>query len=362
MLVRAGCEVTGIDVSATMIDLARSQVPGAHFEQRDVRAFTAPAGSFDAICAFFPLLQMPRADLDTTLERIGGWLAPGGFFVMCTTVEPDASREQTMRDGFPDITVLSGKAEQLPFPDDSFDAVVATWVLHYTDDPAAAAAEMARVLDIKHPAAKVVIVQGTPDNQVVDFLNRASVPLAGEQPDHQGLLLTIAARELAAAGLEDISFHRVGVRLRFDEANPVDRAQAAAAVLADFWYTGHLANEQMRQALLSQLTQHFGDTHTVGDDAVMLIATPRRPHPASAPIADVSETAAVPAVSVPAPLAFSLGIHYCPAAAYSRTLAELMITALTSRLPGLRLDGADDDDWTRSDLELHGLHRLFTTW
>lgn len=39
-----------------------------------------------------------------------------------------------------------------------------------------------------------------------------------------------------------------------------------------------------------------------------------------------------------------------------------MVTALTSRLPGLRLDEADDDDRTRSDLELHGPRRLFTTW
>lgn len=83
-LVDAGFEVTGIDVSATMVDLARQQVPGARFELQDVRSFDAPQGALDAVCAFFPLLQMPRADLDATLERIFGWLAPGGYFVMCT--------------------------------------------------------------------------------------------------------------------------------------------------------------------------------------------------------------------------------------------------------------------------------------
>lgn len=84
VLVRAGCEVTGIDVSSTMVDLARSQVPGARFEQCDVREFAPPAGSFDAVCAFFPLLLMSRADIDAALAAFASWLAPGGLFVMAT--------------------------------------------------------------------------------------------------------------------------------------------------------------------------------------------------------------------------------------------------------------------------------------
>ncbi|MER5932038.1 methyltransferase domain-containing protein [Streptomyces sp. NPDC002054] len=83
-LVRAGHEVTGIDVSAAMVELARSQVPGARFEQGDVRDYRAPAGGFDAVCAFFPLLVMSRDEVGAALERISGWLAPGGYFVMAT--------------------------------------------------------------------------------------------------------------------------------------------------------------------------------------------------------------------------------------------------------------------------------------
>ncbi|MFJ3921896.1 class I SAM-dependent methyltransferase [Streptomyces sp. NPDC090022] len=83
-LVEAGCAVTGIDVSPTMVELARERVPGARFELADVRTYSAPQGGFDAVCAFFPLLVMSRAEVESALERIAGWLAPGGYFVMAT--------------------------------------------------------------------------------------------------------------------------------------------------------------------------------------------------------------------------------------------------------------------------------------
>jgi SAM-dependent methyltransferase len=83
-LVRAGFEVTGIDVSGTMVALAREQVPGARFERCDVREFEPPAGGFDAVCAFFPLLMMSRSDASGALRRMADWLAPGGFLVSAT--------------------------------------------------------------------------------------------------------------------------------------------------------------------------------------------------------------------------------------------------------------------------------------
>ncbi|MCY0922134.1 methyltransferase domain-containing protein [Streptomyces sp. H27-G5] len=83
-LARAGCAVTGIDVSAEMVGLARARVPSARFEQADVRSYTAPEGGFDAVCAFFPLLVMDRQDVVASLERMLSWVAPGGYFVMAT--------------------------------------------------------------------------------------------------------------------------------------------------------------------------------------------------------------------------------------------------------------------------------------
>ncbi|MFJ9812608.1 class I SAM-dependent methyltransferase [Streptomyces sp. NPDC101158] len=84
LLARAGHEVTGIDVSATMVELARQQVPGARFEQCDVRDFTPPEGGYDAVCAFFPLLMMSRAEASAALLRMASWLAPGGYLASAT--------------------------------------------------------------------------------------------------------------------------------------------------------------------------------------------------------------------------------------------------------------------------------------
>ncbi|HVA73208.1 MAG TPA: class I SAM-dependent methyltransferase [Acidimicrobiales bacterium] len=44
------------------------------------------------------------------------------------------------------ISLLIGRGEQLPFPDECFDAVTFTYLLRYVDDPAAAVGELARVL------------------------------------------------------------------------------------------------------------------------------------------------------------------------------------------------------------------------
>jgi SAM-dependent methyltransferase len=45
----------------------------------------------------------------------------------------------------PGAELKQGKAEALPWPDDSFDAAIAQLVIHFMDDPAAGVSEMARV-------------------------------------------------------------------------------------------------------------------------------------------------------------------------------------------------------------------------
>jgi demethylmenaquinone methyltransferase/2-methoxy-6-polyprenyl-1,4-benzoquinol methylase len=44
------------------------------------------------------------------------------------------------------IRLVGGRAERLPFLDETFDAVTFTYLLRYVDDPAATVAELARVL------------------------------------------------------------------------------------------------------------------------------------------------------------------------------------------------------------------------
>jgi len=44
------------------------------------------------------------------------------------------------------IQLVAGRAEQLPFPDDTFDALTFTYLLRYVDDPQATLNELARVV------------------------------------------------------------------------------------------------------------------------------------------------------------------------------------------------------------------------
>jgi len=84
LLAAAGHEVTGYDVSPHMVEIARAQVPGARFEVADLRTLAFPAGSWDAVVAFFSLLQVPRAEIDAALVRFAEWLKPGGIFLFAT--------------------------------------------------------------------------------------------------------------------------------------------------------------------------------------------------------------------------------------------------------------------------------------
>lgn len=60
-------------------------------------------------------------------------------------IDPSASFVAAMRTRFPGINVQTGVAEQLPFPDDNFDAALAQLVVHFMTDPVSGLTEMARV-------------------------------------------------------------------------------------------------------------------------------------------------------------------------------------------------------------------------
>jgi demethylmenaquinone methyltransferase/2-methoxy-6-polyprenyl-1,4-benzoquinol methylase len=53
------------------------------------------------------------------------------------------------------IDLLAGRAEQLPFPDATFDALTFTYLLRYVSDPAATVAELVRVVKPGGPIASL---------------------------------------------------------------------------------------------------------------------------------------------------------------------------------------------------------------
>lgn len=83
-LVAAGHEVLGVDVSPVMVDLASRQVPGAVFRCADIRVMPLEEGVFDAVCVYFSLLQMSRAEQTALLRRLVAALRPGGHLALGT--------------------------------------------------------------------------------------------------------------------------------------------------------------------------------------------------------------------------------------------------------------------------------------
>jgi ubiquinone/menaquinone biosynthesis C-methylase UbiE len=61
-LVRAGFKVTGVDVSSSMLALARVHVQEASFVKMDMRQLEFAADCFDGICAFYSLFHVPREE------------------------------------------------------------------------------------------------------------------------------------------------------------------------------------------------------------------------------------------------------------------------------------------------------------
>jgi SAM-dependent methyltransferase len=67
-----------------LVEIARSQVPAARFELGDMRELSFADGTWDAITAFFSMLQLPRPEQEIMIGRLAAWLKPGGLLVFAT--------------------------------------------------------------------------------------------------------------------------------------------------------------------------------------------------------------------------------------------------------------------------------------
>ena len=80
-LAAAGYQVTGLDLSARSIEVARRELPSARFVVGDMATADFPAGSFDLVTAFYSIIHLPREEHAEVLRRVAQWLRPGGGFV-----------------------------------------------------------------------------------------------------------------------------------------------------------------------------------------------------------------------------------------------------------------------------------------
>jgi SAM-dependent methyltransferase len=73
--------VTGVDLSPVQVERARALVPDARFVCADMTAVEFEPRSFDAVVAFFSIINVPVDEQADLFRRIAGWLEPGGWFL-----------------------------------------------------------------------------------------------------------------------------------------------------------------------------------------------------------------------------------------------------------------------------------------
>jgi SAM-dependent methyltransferase len=80
-LATRGFAVTGLDLSDVQVERARALVPAARFVCADMSTVDFAPGSFDAVVAFYSIINLPVSDQPAMFLRIAGWLAPGGWLL-----------------------------------------------------------------------------------------------------------------------------------------------------------------------------------------------------------------------------------------------------------------------------------------
>ena len=103
-------EVTGIDLSPVQVERARALVPGARFEVADMATAEFAGGAFDAIAAFYSIINVPRAEHPGLLGRFAGWLAPGGWLLAVVGRDPWTGIEDNWR-GVPGARMYYSQAD-----------------------------------------------------------------------------------------------------------------------------------------------------------------------------------------------------------------------------------------------------------
>lgn len=73
--------VTGVDISAVQVELARHHVPEASFVHSDAMELEIAPASFDAVVALFLFGHVPAEEQPGLIARIAFWLRDGGHFL-----------------------------------------------------------------------------------------------------------------------------------------------------------------------------------------------------------------------------------------------------------------------------------------
>jgi SAM-dependent methyltransferase len=133
-----------------------------------------------------------------------------------SAVEPSASFVAAVRERLPAVDVRQSAAERLPFPDGSFDAVMAQLVVHFMADPVAGLREMSRVTRPGGVIAACVWDYGSGGGPLTGFWRavRELDPAAAGESDRAGARQGQLASLVAQAGLGPVQASALTVRVR----------------------------------------------------------------------------------------------------------------------------------------------------
>ena len=79
---KRGDQVTGIDISSEMLELARRQVPAANFTQMDLRHLEFAEAQFDLLTAVYCVFHLDREEHQSIFDGFARVLKPGGIVLL----------------------------------------------------------------------------------------------------------------------------------------------------------------------------------------------------------------------------------------------------------------------------------------
>jgi ubiquinone/menaquinone biosynthesis C-methylase UbiE len=80
-------DVIGVDFSDAQIELARKNVPNAHFLRADMTQLDIPDESLDGICSYYAIIHIPREEHVSLFESFYRMLKTGGVALLCLGAE-----------------------------------------------------------------------------------------------------------------------------------------------------------------------------------------------------------------------------------------------------------------------------------
>jgi SAM-dependent methyltransferase len=83
-----GRRYTGVDLSPTMLALARGRVPSGTFIEGDLTTVELPEGAFDAVVSLYVFGHVPAEEHLPAYRRVASWLRPDGVFCASFPLSP----------------------------------------------------------------------------------------------------------------------------------------------------------------------------------------------------------------------------------------------------------------------------------